>query len=335
MKLLIDPGGNVNSRYFRFSFRRKGDIGLQLVLEVFRVNRFSEKTVAYIGLVLAMIIWGSSFIALKLAFRTYDPMVVIFGRMAVGSLCFLFILPRFKGRIRFKAGDVKPMLVMAFCEPCLYFLFEAKALELTTASQAGMITAMLPVLVAVSARFVLDERLPWTAYAGFGLAIAGACWLSAAGKPEPAAPNPPLGNFFEFLAMVCATGYIISLKRLTSRYTPFFLTAIQAFVGALFFFPALWLPTTTWPTQLAWGPTLAVVYLGAVITLGAYGLYNYGVSRIPASRASVFVNLIPVFTVILGWLILGERFNRSQYMASALVFVGIYVSQRTSARTRA
>ena len=281
-----------------------------------------------------MILWASSFVALKLAFRGYDPMVVIFGRMLVASICFLPLVPRFRAATVFRRRDLKTLLFMALCEPCLYFVFEARALELTTASQAGMITALLPLMVAVCARFVLQEALTPGMLAGFAMAIAGAVWLSVAGEPTADAPRPLMGNFLEFVAMVCATGYIVSLKRLTSRYSPFFLTAVQAFVGAVFFFPALLLPSTTWPTHLAWGPTLAIVYLGAVITLGAYGLYNYGVSRIPASRASVFVNLIPVFTVILGWLILGERFNRSQYLASALVFIGIYVSQRTSASAR-
>jgi drug/metabolite transporter (DMT)-like permease len=224
---------------------------------------------------------------------------------------------------------------MAICEPCLYFLFEARALELTSASQAGMITALLPLMVAVGARFVLQEELSASMLAGFAMAIAGAVWLSLAGEASADAPQPLLGNFLEFVAMVCATGYIISLKRLTSRYTPFFLTAVQAFVGAMFFLPFLALPSTALPVQWLWGPTLAIIYLGAVITLGAYGLYNYGVSRIPASQASVFVNLIPVFTVFLGWLILDERFTRDQYLASALVFVGIYISQRRSRKQRA
>ena len=285
---------------------------------------------AYLGLVTAMILWASSFVALKLAFRGYDPMVVIFGRMLVASCCFLPLLPRFRARNRFRRQDWKPLLFMAICEPCLYFIFEARALELTTASQAGMITALLPLLVAVCARWVLNEALTPGMLVGFGMAIAGAGWLSLAGEATAEAPRPLLGNFLEFLAMVCATGYIISLKRLTRRYTPLFLTAVQAFVGAVFFLIILWLPSTVWPTQIAWEPTLAIFYLGAVVTLGAYGLYNYGVSRIPASQASIFVNLIPVFTVILGWLILDERFSGEQYLASALVFVGIYVSQRTA-----
>jgi len=290
-------------------------------------RRWSSPVLAYMGLVLAMMLWASSFVALKLAFRGYDPMVVIFGRMVVASMCFAPFIPTFRSAMPFLHQDLRPLLFMAFCEPCLYFLFEARAMLLTTASQAGMITAMLPLMVAVGARVVLGESLTVRTVIGFAVAIVGACWLSLAGQPSMDAPNPMLGNFLEFMAMVCATGYIISLKHLTARYSPFFLTAVQAFVGAVFFFPFLFLPSTVSPKGFDVIPALAIVYLGAVVTLGAYGLYNYGVSRIPVSRTSVFFNLVPVFTVLLGALILGERFSFFQYVASGLVFIGIYLSQ--------
>lgn len=280
----------------------------------------------YAGLIVAMVLWASSFVALKLAFRSYHPMVVIFGRMAVASLCFLVFANRFRG-IRFRKGDWKPILFMTLCEPCLYFIFEAAALENTTASQAGMIAAMLPLMVAGAAHLVLKERLPRRTYFGFVVAIGGAVWLSAAGSPQPDAPNPVLGNFLELVAMVCATGYIITLKQMTARYSPFLLTAFQAFVGSLFYLPLLLLPSTTLPTRLDATGVLAIVYLGAFISFGAYGLYNFGVSRISVSRASAFVNLIPVFSVIFGWLILGERFTAMQYLAAGLIFTGIYLSQ--------
>lgn len=137
-----------------------------------------------------MILWASSFIALKLAFRGYDPMIVIFGRMLVASICFLPLLPRFRVENTFRRRDWKLLLFMAFCEPCLYFVFEARALELTTASQAGMITALLPLLVAVGARFVLKETLTAGMLAGFMMAIAGAVWLSVAGEASADAPAP-------------------------------------------------------------------------------------------------------------------------------------------------
>ncbi len=279
-------------------------------------------------LILAMLLWASSFVALKIAFRGYHPMQVIFGRMFVASLCFLPFIPAFR-KIRWRKQDIKYLLVMAVCEPCLYFLFEARALELTSASQAGMITAMLPLLVAVLAWGFLRENITRQTLAGFLLAIAGAVWLGLAGEVSEAAPDPLTGNFFEFLAMVCAAGYTVSLKHLTANYPPLFLTAFQAFLGSLFFFPFLLLPEVGFPVGWQMGPALAVLYLGTVITFGAYACYNYGVSRIPANRAAGYINLIPVFSVLLGMLILDETLNAGQWLACGLVFAGVWLSSRS------
>jgi drug/metabolite transporter (DMT)-like permease len=280
-----------------------------------------------LGLLLAMLLWASSFVALKIAFRVYDPMVVIFGRMAVASICFLLLCRWFVNSVDFRWGDLKYILFMAFCEPCLYFLFEARAIEHTTASQAGMITAMLPILVALAAGWLLKENVGLYTWLGSLMAVAGVCWLTLVSVPSADAPDPVLGNFYEFLAMVCATGYTITLKRLTRRYSPFFLTAMQAFVGSAFYLPLLFLPSTQMPLQFETSSGMAIIYLGAVITLGAYGLYNFGLKHIPASRASAYVNLIPVFSVIMGWMLLDESFTRTQCLAAILVMAGVYISQ--------
>ncbi len=274
-----------------------------------------------------MLLWSSSFVALKIAFTGYDPMVVIFGRMVVASLCFLCAGKRLVRSVMYQKGDYKLILFMAFCEPCLYFVFEAKAIENTTASQAGIITAILPILVLISASIILKESINRKTWTGGIVAMIGVCWLTLESTPSSHAPNPILGNFYEFLAMVCAAGYTISLKRLTSRYSPFFLTATQALIGTLFYLPLLLLPSTDLPTSYPIIPGLAIIYLGAVITLCAYGLYNFGVQHIPASRAAMFVNLIPVFSVLLGWIILGEQLSQPQLMAAALILGAVYLSQ--------
>lgn len=282
---------------------------------------------AYAALLGAVLLWASSFVALKIAFRSYHPMVVIFARMAVAILCSLFFIRRFRNGGGYQPGTLKPLLLMALCEPCLYFLFEAAALQNTSASQAGVIASNLPLLVAVAAAVVLKEEVRGRSWAGFIVAIAGSCWLSLGSGVSVGAPHALLGNFQEFLAMVCATGYIVTLKRLTLRYSPFFLTAVQALVGGIFYLPLLFLPSTELPRH--WDATgiAAIFYLGAVVSLGAYGLYNYGVSRIPASQATAFINLIPVFTVILGWLVLGEQLNGQQYAATSLILGGVFLSQ--------
>ena len=286
-----------------------------------------------IALLMAALIWGSSFVALKLAFRSYHPMLVIFGRMAAASLIFLFFIKSFRGLVS-KRTDWLLIILMAFCEPCLYFIFEAWALSNTTASQAGMIVALLPLMVAVAARVVLKEEVSPRTMAGFILAIIGAVWLSLEAGSEAYAPNPLFGNFLEFVAMICATGYVIILKWLTGSYPPLFLTAVQVFVGSIFYLPLVILVGR--PSSFIIDPTglLAILYLGVVVTLGAYGSYNYALSRIPANQASVFINLIPVFTIIMASIVLGESFTWTQYAASGLVLGGVVLSQGKKAGAR-
>ncbi|WP_370311536.1 DMT family transporter [Pseudomonas citronellolis] len=276
-----------------------------------------------------MALWGSSFIALKLAFAEWPAMWVIFARMAIGSLIFLAAW-RWRGRMDYQAGDWKYLVGLAVCEPCLYFVCESFALQYTSAAQAGMITALLPLLVAVGAFLLLHERIARNTWAGFALAVLGALWLTLAGEPDQHAPQPLLGNFFELLAMVCATGYTLLLKHLSARYSPFILTAMQAFIGSVFFLPLAVVGSGVPPAPSGQG-LFALVYLGSVVTVGAYGLYNFGVSRLPASQATGFINLIPVFTLVFAWLLLGERLNGQQLLAAGLVFAGVALSQWRSA----
>lgn len=281
---------------------------------------------SYLLLIFAMFLWASTFIALKLAFKIYDPMVVIFGRMMVASLC-VFFFPKVLKNVKLRAKDLKLLAIMVICEPCFYFVFEAKALVYTSAAQAGMITTMMPLLTAIGAWLILKEDISIKTGIGFAVSVSGALWLSFVSSSSEHGSNPLLGNFLEFMAMVCATGYALCLKKLTERYSPWFLTFMQAFSGALFFFPVLFFPGTTLPTQFEPVPVLAVLYLGAGVTLGAYGLYSLGVSRIPASQATAFINLIPVFTLIMSSIVLGERFTGIQYMASFIVFFGVVLTQ--------
>ncbi len=191
-----------------------------------------------------------------------------------------------------------------------------------------MITAILPVLVMISASHLLNEKTSTRSWTGGFIAVAGVCWLTLESSPAEDAPNPVLGNFYEFLAMVCATGYTIALRRLTLRYPPFFLTALQAFAGCIFYFPFLFFSNTVLPTQFHFSSGLAICYLGAVITLGAYGLYNYGLQHVPASQAASYVNLIPVFSVVLGYLVLGETFTTNQVLAAIIVMTGVWMTQQ-------
>ena len=278
-----------------------------------------------------MLLWASSFIALKYAFLHYDPMVVIFARMAIALLFVLIFFPKVFRNVDIRKNDIKYLSLMALFEPCLYFVFEAEALVNTTASQAGMITALLPVMVALGAWFWIGEKISLRIIVGGLMAFGGAVWLSLGGEASSYAPNPLYGNVMEFLAMVMAVGYTLTLKHLSKRFNPLFLTAFQALVGSLFFLPFLLFPSTVTPVTFPLFPSLAVLYLGVAVSFGAYGLYNYGVSTIPASEASLFINLIPVFAVVLAYFLLDEQLGWSEIFGGTVILLGVYIAQSKSA----
>lgn len=291
--------------------------------------RSKSMILPYLSLLAATFLWASSFIALKTAFTVYDPMVVIFGRMIIALIFILLFLKPLRN-IQFRKHDFKYLLFLGFCEPCLYFVFEAIALKNTSASQAGMVTATLPLIVAIPAWFFLKEEMTVRKILGFTLAVGGVVLLSVGSDVTENAPNPLFGNFMEFMAMVAASGYIITMRYLSTSYSSLFVTSFQAFIGSIFFLPLLALPTTTLPTSFEILPVLAIIYLGIFVTFGAYGSYNYAISKIPASQATAFINLIPVFTLVMGVLILGDKLTLMQGIAVVIVFLGIYVSQMKS-----
>ena len=282
----------------------------------------------------AMFIWSTSFIALKIALSGFGPLQVMGGRMTVAALAFLPLWPTLWRALRTQ-GRWRALALMVVCEPCLYFLCEIYALRYTSAAQAGMIVAMLPLCVAVAAWVVLRERTSPRVWLGFAMALSGGVWLSMGAVHTENAPQPVLGNALEALAMCCATAYTISVKRLSSSYTPMQLTACQSTTGMGFFVPLALLTAggnalplaASLPVLPHWAPLAAVVYLGGLVTFGGYGLYNFGLSRLPAAQASAYTNLIPVMTLGMGLFWLDEVFVPMQYAASALVVLGVILSQ--------
>ena len=285
--------------------------------------------IGILSLIFAMFIWASSFIALKAAMEDLGPFTVIFLRMIIASLCFVYFIKSFL-KYDFSKKDVKFILLLALFEPCLYFIFESKALQLTSASQAGMITSLMPIITAMAAGYFLKEIITKQLIFGSLIAMCGAIWLSLQGTTSISSPNPLLGNFLELLAMVCGAGYTITARYLSDKYSALFITAIQAFIGAIFFTPLFIYEYFTIPLNITMNSFLWVLYLGVVVTLAGYGLYNYALTKIPASKAAIFVYLIPVFTLILSYFILNEKLSALEFIACFVILFGVFLSEVSS-----
>ncbi len=275
----------------------------------------------------AVFFWGSSFCTMRIALENLNPMGVLFCRYFIAFICLIPISKKIIPKTIHK-GDWKILISMALFQPCLYFLFESNALTLTTSSQTGIISACLPLMVAVAARIFLFETLKIKTIIGLILSITGVIFLTVFQSSQLQASNPVLGNLLEVGAMASACAYMILIKQLSSRYSAWTLTGFQVTAGVIFFLPGLMDVLSANPGIWKFKLIGLLIFLGAGVSLTAFALYNWGISKIEASTASVFINLIPVTAVFLGWMVLGETLNPAQSIAAAVVIAGVFISSR-------
>lgn len=274
----------------------------------------------------AVLFWGTSFVATKVALETFSPMTVNWLRMVIATLAFAPMWSRLP-RPDYRRGDWRLLLVAALCIPCLYYALEGYAILFTTSSQAGVISAIVPLLVAGGAWAFLRERLTWRGGVAIVLSLGGVAALTLGAAARQSASNPPLGNCLELLAMVAAAGSMLAIKHLSTRYDPWLLTGMQAAVGALFFAPlALVSHPATWLSArpLAW---VSVAYLGIAVSLGAFGLYNSALKLMPASRASLAINAVPAVALVAGWVALGESLSLLQAAACVVIVAAVIFAE--------
>jgi len=283
----------------------------------------------YLAIIASVLLWGGSFTAMRQGLGELGSFELMSLRFLTAALALSPFLPGFIRSFQASVGkgDGRLILVMVLLQPCLYFLFEANALKFTTASQAGVISATVPLLTAIGAWIVLKETVNRRVIIGMVIAFGGIIIVTSGGTPDSGAARPLLGNTLELFAMISAAGYLIAVRKLSSRYDTWLLTAMQIFTGVIFFFPGLIsiLRSGTAFSTLPWFP---VIYLGIASSIAAFGLFNWGMKYVPAARASSFINLIPIVAAAGAWLILGEKLTVLQISGGGMVLIGVVISQK-------
>lgn len=270
-------------------------------------------------LLLVNFVWGSTIIVMKILFDVVTPMQAMLCRVGLAGVIYACLWK--KVRVPIHKGDGKWLLLLALCEPALQLTFVSTGLNYTTASQTGAIYAFQPLMAAVGAYIFCRERINFRCLSGMAVAIMGVVLVSLLGKATAAAPAPVFGNFLVLISVAAAASFMLILKRLSPRYPFLFLCAVQSIVGTVYFIiPASLDPLPVSMTAQAWA---ALLFLGLGPGFGVYLIYNYALTRLKAAHVGLFSNLIPVFSLLLAYLILGERLEPLQYMGALLVLCGV------------
>lgn len=287
--------------------------------------RRNDPLAVHLALVGTVLFWGFSFVATKMALETFPPFSMVFLRFLLAAGFFL-ALTRGRSFAKFSRREHGLLFLTALFEPGLYFVFETLGLQRTTAPKAALIIATIPLAVGLFAALLLKERARRSDLAAAVISLFGVGAL-VVGDPDfvPRLDGAFLGDLLIVGAVISAALYMVIARNLGGTHSSLEITSVQMTWGAIFFLPGfLWeLPRSDWGA-VSGGSILALAYLTVFATVAAFLLYNHALTRLPASRASVFINLIPVVTATGAWLLLVEVLTPLQMMGGGLVMAAVF-----------
>jgi len=283
---------------------------------------------ADISLFIISILWGSAFVAQRVAGQ--QGSVYLFNGVRY-ILAGLIVLPfalrmlrtsKIQGGItdqpRIMPEEYKWMFVAGF----LLFVaaaFQQAGMQYTTAGNAGFITSLYVVLVPIILWVGWMEKPHWLSLVAVVLAASGAYLLSTAGRFEF-----QKGDALELIGASFWALHVVILGKFASKFEALSFSVGQLLVcGLLNLLLGLFVehPVFTW-TLLAAAAYTSFVSLG----LG-YTLQVWAQKHTPPSDAALLLSLESVFAVLAGWWLLGERLGGIQYIGCVLIFMAVALSQ--------
>ena len=283
--------------------------------------------IVHLAGIVAMVLWGMSFVWSTQAYENLNPTTTIFLRLVVATIFFTAILFLFHLNEKINRKDLKLFALAAMFEPFLYFIFEGYGLKNTSPIIGSAIIALIPLVTPIAARIFLKERLTAMNIVGFIISFVGVIVLLLNKDLEFTAS--PKGILFLCGAVLVAVGYSIALIRLTKLYKPLTITWMQNIIGMIYFIPLALVMEHFQPSNFAnvGGYIVPVVCLGVFCSAIAYALWAFAFSKLGASRANVYSNLIPVFTAIFSYLLAIEGLTTNKIIGIVVVVAGLILSQ--------
>ncbi len=271
--------------------------------------------------------FGSSFIAVKVAYRVFPPFQSVFFRYLLLAPV-LMLLHRWRGLPRPRGRDLTAIVALGFLEPGLYFVFDSLSLKFTTASQASLMVALIPLWVYLLGIAFRTLRFHAGAFLSVILSVAGIAVITGGGEAAELGRHA-LGNGLMLIGALVAAAWTLLVRHLSRRHHPLTITAYQALSTLALF--SLLAPAEfvfVRPGPLTASAAGAIAYLAFVSSGVGYLTLQAGIRAGGAVLTSTFANLIPVVTLVMAFLLLGEPLRPSVLLGGMLILSGIYYLTR-------
>lgn len=295
---------------------------------------------AVTALIVSMIIWSVSGIAIKQALLVFPPFTMIVLRF-VPSVLLMFLIglicrksPLF-GLQRLHWRDLPFFLIAGFCQPFLYYLLETFAYDaLNSPTIAETLLSTSPLMSPIFAAVLLRERVTKYNIIGILISTLGVFALTLIGAKDYSIGSY-WGILLAFAAVSAAVIDSIMMRKVPMRYSSLSFIFYAQLVSLLFFLPIWgWKEGTTALMAIEWSTIETQTALGCIAYLTifasviAFILFCYGLRKTSVTQANAFNNIRPAFTALWMFLFFGEHLPLGKWVGMILIIFGIFVCQK-------
>jgi drug/metabolite transporter (DMT)-like permease len=274
----------------------------------------------------AVLIWSGNMTINQLTVGTIAPSSIAFLRwvLALAVLTPLVLPTALKHRAAIRRAwpklAVLGLLGMAMWQGLAYM-----AAATTSATNMGILAAMVPLLTVLLSALILREAPSLGGTLGGLLALAGVSVLLGRGDPLSLLDlEVAIGDLLMVLAATCYALYGVMLKHWPMDLPPWVILYLQAVFATLFLLPGYLLgPMTPVDGQNVW----LILYAGIPASIITTFLWMRAIRQIGASQASIFINLMPVFSALIAMAFLGEHIALFHLVGGMLVLAGVIMAQ--------
>ncbi|MHB0948600.1 MAG: DMT family transporter [Gemmatimonadaceae bacterium] len=279
-------------------------------------------------LLLMAVIWGANFSVVKYGTQVLPPLAFNAVRITLAALV-LLLLARHRGGQWPSRRMTLTLIGFGTVGMGLYQLLFVEGVARTRASDAALVIASSPILIALGGWMRGTEKLHARAWIGIALAVAGVAFVALGDPGNASGSSSLLGDFLVFLACVCWAWYAIAVKPLTHEVAGLPITALTTLGGALVLLVtgAPSIASADWAhlPLLGWG---AILYAGLAALVVANLFWFRGMRVLGATRTAMYSNLQPVVALLVAWALLGEVPHLPQLVGVASITGGLFLTRQ-------
>jgi len=280
---------------------------------------------------LAVLIWGASFIATKVALADASPVTVVWLRFAMGVAVLGVAVVARREFALVSRKDLLTFALLGFIGITFHQWLQSNALVTSLASTSGWIVATTPIFIAVLARLVLHEKLSWSATAGIALAAVGVLLVVSKDDPSTLLAGK-FGAPGDILILISAPNWAVFsvLSRGALRSHPaarmmFYVMTLGWVFTSVLLFTGPGLSEIAGITSRGWA---ALTFLGIACSGLAYIAWYDALHKLPASQVGALLYLEPLVATTVAALVLGEPILASTVLGGAVILIGVWLVNR-------